>query len=138
MSNTNDAVSPVGRTWELWAIRHRDRELWHVGSWRRVQLQRCQTPALQLLPIVHVLVEEILGDPYTPEITHYGWQYQNSDCPSMIQIRTELDPSNPKSALMLLDLCLPGGLDNAIERGGGHLVSLRITENPGGNPGTVP
>ena len=129
-------MSTVGRTWELWAYRYEDGELWHVGERSWVELHRLQNPELhQENPsIVPVLVEEILGNPYAPEVTHYGWRYaegnqhRHSDTPTMIQISTGSDPSNPNSATMLLDLAFPGRIDDTIERGGGNIVPLRITE----------
>jgi hypothetical protein len=120
----------VGRTWKLWAHRYESGELWHIGDRDWVKLYQLQEP------IVHVLVEEILGDPYDPGVTHYGWQdaedsqSRHEDPPTMIQIRTGADPSDPKRALMFLNMCFPYGLDAAIERGDGHVVALRITEHP--------
>lgn len=72
--------------------------LWHVGEWWWTELQRLQNPELCQLKIVPVLVEEILGALYVPK----GNQRRHNDVPTMIQISPGLDPSNPKSALMLL------------------------------------
>jgi hypothetical protein len=123
-------VIPVGRTWGLWAYRHANGKLWHVGARKWVELHRLSHP------LVAVLVEEILGDPYTDEVTHYGWQYaegsryRHGDLPTMIQVRTGNDPTNPKRARMFLDMCFPYGVDSAIERGDGSMIALRITERP--------
>ena len=56
----------VCRTWRLWAHRYESGELWHVGDRGWVELHQLQDP------IVPILVEEVLGDPYAPEVTHYG------------------------------------------------------------------
>lgn len=123
-------VSRVGRTWELWAYRYESGALWHVGARRWVELHRLDHP------LVPVLVEEILGDLYAPEISHYSWQYpegsryRDSDVPTMIQIRTGNDPKDPKRALMFLSMCFPYGLDSELEHGDGSIVALRITEAP--------
>ena len=83
---------------------------------------------------VLVLVEEILDDPYDPEVTHYGWQhvegskYRHGDAPAMIQVRTGSDPKNPKCALMFLDMCFTYGLAAALAAGAGSVVALRISE----------
>jgi hypothetical protein len=121
-------VTAVGRTWKLWAHRHENEKLWHVGEKRWVALHQLTHP------LVPVLVEEILGDPYAPEVTHYGWQYiegsryRHGDTPTMIQIRTGDDPKDPKRALMFLNMRFPYGLAAAIEKGDGNVVPLRITE----------
>ena len=115
----------VGRTWKLWAHRYESGELWHVGQRKWVELHQLDHP------IVAVLVEEILGDPYAAEVTHYGWQYaegsryRHGDVPTMIQVRTG---SDPKRARMFLDMCFPYGVDASVERGDGNIVAMRITE----------
>ena len=124
--NTN-----VGRTWRLWAYRYESGKLWHVGTRKWVQLHGLDHP------LVAVLVEEILGDPYDDEVTHYGWHVEDSrhrhgDTPTMIQVRTGNDPSNPKRARMFLDMCFPYGVQAAIDHGEGNIVALRITEQPEG------
>jgi hypothetical protein len=124
-------LSAAPRTWKLWAHRYESGKLWHVGERRWVELH--QLPH----PLVAVLVEEVLGDPYAPEVTHYGWQYaegskyRHGDAPTMIQVRTGWDPSNPKRSMMFLNMCFPYGLDAAIEKGDGKIVALRITEQEG-------
>lgn len=129
--NTSDQDKIVGRTWKLWAHRYEDGKLWHIGNRHWVELHQLQDP------IVHVLVEEILGDPYIPEITHYGWQdtedlkSRPEDPPAMIQVRTSTASSDPKRALMFLNMCFHYGLDVAIRHGDGNVVALRITELPG-------
>jgi hypothetical protein len=123
-------VSAVGRTWHLWAHRYKSGEFWHVGARPWVELHRVACP------IVSVLVQEILGDPYAEEVTHYAWQYaagsryRHDDVPTMIQVRTGNDPTNPKRARMLLDMCFPHGVDATVARGDGAMVALRITEQP--------
>jgi hypothetical protein len=118
-------MSIVERTWKLWAYRYEDGSLWHIGDRDWVKLHQLPNP------IVPVLVEEILGDPYAPEVTHYGWRYaegnkdRRGDVPTMIQIRTGADP---KRAMMFLSMCFPYGLDIVIEKGDGNIVALRITE----------
>ena len=118
----------VGRTWKLWAHRQESGKLWNIGSRRWVEIHQLSHP------IVAVLVEEILGDPYAAEITHYGWQYvegsryRHGDAPTMIHIRTGNDPKDPKRALMFLNMCFTYGLDAAIKSGDGNVVALRITE----------
>ena len=57
----------VGRTWKLWAHRYESGKLWNIGARRWVEIHQLTHP------IVAVLVEEILGDPYAAEVTHYGW-----------------------------------------------------------------
>lgn len=121
-------MSSIGRTWKLWAYRYESGTLWHVGARRWVELHQLSRP------LVPVLVEEILDDPYAPEVTHYSWQYaegsqyRHGDVPTMIQIRTGSDPANPKRSMMFLDMCFPYGLAAAIEKGDGNVVALRITE----------
>ena len=118
----------VGRTWKLWAHRYESGELWHVGQRKWVELHQLDHP------LVSVLVEEILGDPYTAEVTHYGWQYaegsryRHGDVPTMIQVRTGNDPKDPKRALMFLDMCFPYGIDAEVKSGDGSIVAMRITE----------
>ncbi len=113
------------RVWKLWAYRYESGRLWHVGERRWVELHQLSHP------IVPVLVEEILGDPYAPEVTHYSWQYvegsryRHGDAPTMIQVRTGPDPER---AMMFLDMCFPNGLAVAIEKGDGNVVALRITQ----------
>jgi hypothetical protein len=120
-------VSAVGCTWALWAYRYENGAFWHIGDRNWVKLHQLQNP------LVPVLVEEILGDPYVPEVTHYGWryaegsQYRHNDVPTMIQIRTGADP---KRAMMFLSMCFPYGLDIVIKQGDGNVVALRITERP--------
>ena len=118
-------MSKVGRTWKLWAHRYESGKLWHVGARSWVELHGLAHP------IVAVLVEEILGDPYAPEVTHYGWQYaegsryRHGDVPTMIQVRTG---SEPTRARMFLDMCFPGGVDASVARGDGSVVAMRSTE----------
>lgn len=118
-------MSDVGRTWKLWAYRYASGKLWHVGARRWVELHGLS------LPLVPVLVEKILGDPYAPEVTHYGWQYaegsqyRHGDTPTMIQVRTGLDPQR---SMMFLAMCFPCELDAAIAKGDGNVVAMRITE----------
>jgi hypothetical protein len=118
-------MSDVRRVWKLWAHRYESGKLWHVGDRRWVELH--QLPH----PLVAVLVEEILGDPYAPEVTHYGWQYaegsryRHGDTPTMIQVRTG---SDPKRSMMFLSMCFPCGIDAAIAKGDGNVVAMRITE----------
>lgn len=84
-------------------------------------------------PLVAVLVEEILGDLYAPEVTHYSWQYvegsqyRHGDAFTMIQVRTGGDLKDPKRALMFLSMCFTYGLDAAIAKGDGAVVAMRIT-----------
>lgn len=110
----------IGRTWKLWAHRYEGGKLWHVGARKWVQLHGLDCP------LVPVLVEEVLGDRYAADVTHYGWQYaegsryRHGDAPTMIQIRAGKDP---KRAMMLLALCV--GIETATD---GNVVALRITE----------
>jgi hypothetical protein len=121
-------MTTVGRTWQLYAYRYESGTFHHVGAKGWVRLH--QLPH----PLVPVLVEEILGDPYVPEVTHYGWQYvegsqyRHGDAPTMIQIRAGMDPKDPKRSMMLLAMCFAYGLDAELERGEGNVVALRITE----------
>ena len=118
-------MSEVGRTWKLWAHRYASGKLWHVGDRGWVEIHQLDHP------IVAVLVEEFLGDPYAAEVTHYGWQYalgsryRHGDVPTMIQVRTG---SEPNRARMFLDMCFPGGVDASVARGDGSVVAMRITE----------
>ena len=73
----------------------------------------------------------ILGNPYAPEVTHYGWQDVHDDVPVMIQIRTG---SSPKRAMMFLSMCFPYGVNSAVKAGEGRVVGLRITERPAAVP----
>ena len=117
----------VGATWKLWTHRYESGKLWNVGKREWVKIHGLDHP------IIAVLVEEILGDPYADEVTHYGWQnavgsiYRHSDVPTMIQVRTG---SEPARARMFLDMCFPYGVDAAVKRGDGNVVALRITERP--------
>jgi hypothetical protein len=89
-------MSVQGRTWALWAYRYENGDLWHIGERSWVQLHGLSDP------LVAVLVEEVLGDPYDPRVTHYGWQDVKDpadDAPVMIQIRTG---STPQRAMMFL------------------------------------
>ena len=121
-------MSEVGRTWKLWAHRYESGKLWHIGDRGWVKLHGLDHP------IIPVLVEEILGDLYADEVTHYGWQYvegsryRHGDVPTMIQVRTGNDPTNPKRARMFLDMCFPYGVDAAVKSGDGSIVAMRITE----------
>jgi hypothetical protein len=116
----------IGRTWNMWASRYANGALWNTGDRGWVQLHGLSEPT------VPVLVEEILGDVYAPEVTHYGWadtaKYARHDgLPSMIQIRTG---TSPDRAMMLLRMCFPYGIESAIQHGEGKVVALRITEVP--------
>lgn len=118
----------TGRTWNLWAARRESGSLWYVGAKRWVELHGSKDPT------VPVLVEEILGDDYAPEVTHYGWEYAEGNYahlsaqhPSMIHVRTGADPSRAK---MFLDMCFPYGLHTSVERGEGRVVAMRITVVP--------
>ena len=121
-------MSQIGRTWKLWAYRYESGKLWHVGARGWVKLHGLDHP------LVAVLAEEILGDRYASEVTHYGWQYaegsryRHDDTPTMIQVRTGDDPKDPKRALMFLDMCFPYGVAAAVKSGDGNIVALRITE----------
>ena len=121
-------MSEVGRTWKLWAYRYESGELWHVGVREWVKLHGLDHP------LVAVLAEEILGDPYADEVTHYAWQYaegsryRHGDTPTMFQVRTGNNPKDPKRALMFLDMCFPYGLDVETKKGDGTVVALRITD----------
>ena len=123
-------MSNGGRTWKLWAYRYENGTYWHIGVRRWVELHQLSRP------LVPVLVEEILGDRYAPEVTHYGWQYaegsryRHGDTPTMIQIRTGSDPTDPKRALMFLNMCFPYGLDAAIAKGDGAVIAMHIAERP--------
>ncbi len=113
---------------EALGLRYESGELWHVGARGWVKLHGLDHP------LVAVLAEEILGDPYASAVTHYGWQYaegsrySHRDAPTMIQVRTGNDPKDPKRALMFLNMCFPYGLDIAIKNGDGDVVAMRITE----------
>lgn len=115
----------TGRTWKLWAHRYESGKLLHIGQRRWVEIHQLSCP------IVPVLAEEVLGDPYAPEVTHYGWQYvegslfRHGDAPTMIQIRAS---SDPERAMGLLNICFPGGIEGALAKGDGSVVALRITE----------
>lgn len=109
-------MTAAGRVWKLWAHRYEDGKLWHVGARRWVQLHDLDRP------LVPVVVEEILGDRYAAEITHYGWDDKRTghSVPSMIQIRAGLDP---KRAMMMLAMCVGIDASNI-----GNVVPLCITE----------
>ena len=115
-------MSQVGRTWDLWAHRYDSGNHWNIGKRRWVELHQLDCP---------VRVEEVLGDPYAPEVTHYGWQYaegsryRHGDAPTMIQVRTGDDPTR---ARMFLDMCFPYGVDASVASGEGSVVAMRITE----------
>lgn len=119
----------VGRTWKLWATRRTSKSgprageiaYWNPGEKRWVELHGSDEPTIP------VLVEEILGDDYAPEVTHYGWEdaERPRSHPSMIQVRTGASADRAK---MFLNMCFPYGLDLAIKHGDGKVVALRITE----------
>ncbi|HSX22402.1 MAG TPA: hypothetical protein VLE97_06455 [Gaiellaceae bacterium] len=113
------ATAQTGRAWKQWAYRYESGALWHVGPRKWVEFHGLPCP------IVPVLVEEILGDRYAPEVTHYGWECREGgrqrDTPAMIQVRAG---SDPKRALMLLSMCV------SIDKDDGAVVALRITESP--------
>ena len=121
-------MSGVGRTWKLWAHRYASGKLRNVGACKWVELHGLDHP------LVAVLVEEILGDPYADAVTHYGWQYiegskyRHGDAPTLIQIRAGTDPTDPKRAMMLLSMCFAYGLDAEIRAGEGDVIALHITE----------
>jgi hypothetical protein len=110
-----------GRTWKLWAYRYEGGKLWHVGARQWVTLHQLDRP------LVPVLVEEVIGDPYAPEVTHYAWESSDRPerAPAMVQVRTGKTPGR---AMMFLDMCFPYGLKAAIEKGDGKVLALRITE----------
>jgi hypothetical protein len=114
-------VSTIGRTWQLWATRRENGALWNVGARPWVKLHGLKDP------IVAVFVEEVLGDPYAPEVTHYAWEYHDKPerSPMMVQIRTG---DSPKRAMMFLNMCFAYGVKAAIDRGEGKILALRITE----------
>jgi len=122
----------IGRSWKLWATRRpypagspRAGEFayWNIGARRWVELHGSSDPT------VPVLVEEILGDDYAPEVTHYGWDAaaRPREYPSMIHVRTGADPARAKS---FLSMCFTYGLDAAVKAGDGKVVALRIIEEP--------
>ena len=96
-------------------------KLWNVGVQRWVEIHLLDHP------IVPVLVEEILGDPYAPEVTHYAWEdrARPRDRPAMVQIRAGTDPSR---AMMFLNMCFACGIQAAVAAGQGKVLALRITE----------
>ena len=113
----------IGRTWELWAHRYANGKLWNVGKLRWVELHLIKEP------IVPVLVEEVIGDPLVPEVSHYAWEANDTPRthPAMIQIRTGA-PNEPSRAMMFLDMCFPYGLKAEVAAGRGKVLALRITE----------
>lgn len=128
---SSDGIEPqetmTPRSWQLWAHKYQTGQLWHIGERPWVALHGLPHP------IVPVLVEEVLGDPYAPRVTHYGWQYapgsryRHGDAPTMIQVRSG---ATPDRAMMLLEMCFPYGLHIEIEREEGAVLALRITERP--------
>jgi hypothetical protein len=121
----------TGRTWKLWAHRYEGGALWNVGQKGWVELHGLPDP------VVPVLVAEILGDLFAPEVTHYGWEdaphkrsvfdgrKEGDDTPGMIQVRTGGEPAK---ALQFLQMCFPYGIKVAVDHGDGNVVALRITE----------
>jgi hypothetical protein len=119
----------VGRRWRLWATRRTyasgpvagEITYWHVGTKRWVDLHGSRDPT------VPVLLEEVLGNNFAPEVTHYGWEDAEHprELPSMIQVRTG---ASADRAMMFLDMCFPYGLEAALEKKTGWVVALRITE----------
>ena len=123
-------MTVIGRTWDLWAHRYASGKLRNVGARPWVVLHLLEHP------IVPVLVEEILGDVYAPEVTHYAWEdlERPRETPSMVQLRAGSDPTNPARALMLLDMCFAYGVQSAIADGRGKVLALRITERAESSP----
>lgn len=117
-------MTTIGRTWDLWAHRYASGKFMHPGARGWVELHGIQEP------IVPVLLEEILDDLYDVEITHYGWENLTHPrkAPSMVQLRANSDPTCPKRALMLLDICFAYGVQAAVDKGEGKILALRITE----------
>jgi hypothetical protein len=77
-------------------------------------------------PIVAVHVREHDGDPRDPEVTHYGWEAPDKpDKVTMIWPRTRGEHLLP---WMSLDICFPGRMQTAIDRGDGKMIALCITE----------
>ncbi len=83
------------------------RKLWHIGAEPWVKLHQLDHP------IVPVQVEEWLGDPLAPEVTHYAWEpaidehaARKTDRPQMIQVRT----GTGDRSMMFLDMCFPYSL----------------------------
>lgn len=126
----------IGRTWKLFAHRYeRDGKVTyqHVGEQWWVEIHHIDRP------VVAILVEEIIGDPFEPSVTHYGWEALSRPRPGdeddprnplTVQLRASSDPSDPSRALMLLNVCFPAGIETEIQNGAGKLLALRITERP--------
>lgn len=118
----------IGRTWKLWAHRYDTKGgmLRNIGDRWWVKIHGLSEP------IVPVLVEEVLGDLFAAEVTHYGWEdlKHPRSAPSMIQVRCEQTPSDrrPERALLLLDMCFAYGVRSAVEHGDGKILGLRVTE----------
>ncbi len=117
-------MTSIGRTWELWACRYESGTFMHVGARRWVELHYLPEP------IVPVLVEEVLGDPLAPEVTHYAWEDTDRPraSPAMVQRRAHASPGIQRSAWMLLDMCFPYGVKAEVDAGRGKILALRITE----------
>lgn len=128
----------VGRRWRMFASKSPDRKrpgeflFMHVGDEGWVKLHGLEDP------IVPVLVEEVLGDLYAPEVTNYGWEdlarrpgdEKHDERPVMIQIRAGNDPADPARATMLLRMCFAYGFEIEESNGAGRVLALRITEDP--------
>jgi len=103
-------------------------QLMHIGTRRFVELHDLPDP------IVPVLVEEIEGDPKTPEVTHYGWQEfdrphgADKGLPCMIQVRCGSTEQQLQMPWMILNICFPYGMKLEVDHGSGRMLALRITE----------
>jgi len=121
--------APTGRTWNLHAHASRG-TYWHIGTERWVKLHGLTDP------VVPVLLEEWLGDPRDPEVTHYGWEYNakpgsgeyNAKPGSVTMIYPRAKGERPDLLPWLsLNMCFAYGMQAEIDAGKGKMVALRIT-----------
>lgn len=118
-------VEKKPRGWKLFASRDEKGQFWYVGSKFFVRLHDKERDGWTTVP---VFVEEHLGDPLAPEVTHHGWldAHKTDHYPTEGMTWPRTGDHWP---CVNLKVCFPYGWQEAVRKGDGQLIALRIVED---------